>query len=458
MRNVEFRESSGATPRRRIIAGGVVLFCALLSLVYLHYAPRLYEVSMKLILRDREKTQGMLATAISKLPEKMVSHRIATELESGELLKISCFDTLMPGERTDCGLLLEKIIDNMKEQCQAQAEKERMEAENERKARVSQIDAEIKMLPGKYVLSSELKKIIGNLKTVATGKGEMAADWMAGFSEAKEVRLILATLEDNLKVRTELLRQITRDRALYDSLLAWTSSPANQTITTKVKRVVHYEDSPELIKIKDRKAEVEAARMRLLQRATSKHPLVRKMSEEINELQAQINALTRLPKVVEDVRVITNPELVKWNKELADIRSALSASKAKLMLVHKNISAIAGQLQKALENQLKRDHLHEKNKLEASRKETESNEKAAGVMPFELYYIDKEPAVISEPEIIPTMLYGTGIGIVAAFFILLTRKRTDFTVTEEEEKPEFPVLGSIPRFVGGAGNSNKESA
>lgn len=446
MQNVTFNETQGPGIKRRFFAAGVVIICIALSLVYVYYAPKTYEVSMSLQVHELSQTQQLLAQALQELSKENVLNRTSTSIEKGNLLRVSCREDLRPGESFNCAKNLDFIYEHMQQMSKLNIEKHLKNKADKIQNQITAIEKEITTLPGKYRITPKQQKFFNSLKMFVQGKAELESNWQDDFSASAKLKLITSSLEDNLKVAMLIRQQLTRDMTLYQSLKQWINEPKNQSVTSKVKRVVHYEDSPQLIKLKDKKAEIEASRMRLLQRATTRHPLVIKMSEQINELQAQINALTRLPKVVEDVVVRTNPELVKWRKELADIASTIKASHAKLAAVNSNITTIGVELQTALKNINQAQIASESTRLEAKIDSLKLSDNSHITPPFELYFKNTKPEIVSQVSRIDIMLYATGVGLILAFFILLSRRKTNFAVVKEEPKPDYPVLGSIPNF------------
>jgi chromosome segregation ATPase len=214
---------------------------------------------------------------------------------------------------------------------------------------------------------------------------------------------------------------------------------------------VYYEDSPELVRLKDEKAKIEAERMRLLQRATSKHPAAIKMSDEINQLQSQIEALTRLPQVIEDVVEKSNPELVSWKKELADVRAAVTGNMAKLIQLKAQIGTYIPQLA-ALEKQRLAREMTEKQKTlnqQMVALEAQNIDKTAQPEdPFRMFSPAGDAVVSDPPDMFMCILAGVGAGLICAYFLLLSRVKTNFKVLEKPEvvKPVYPVIGRISRL------------
>lgn len=322
------------------------------------------------------------------------------------------------------------------------------------KARATQRQQELAReagtLPTQFELRQEVAAALRELNATGLGKDWPGGSWPEAFPKTPELSRLVTALEKQLDQARELSRQIIRDRELSASVEKWVNAPENQSVTRKTKRIVYHEDTPELIRVRDLKAELEAQRMRLLQRATTKHPLARKLSAQIDELQAQIEALTRLPEVVEDVVEETNPEMNSWQKQLADATAAIRGAEAKLGLVRQNILSLTAQLQTAEERQRLLQLQNEKLRVQSLLKEAAENVPASAGLPFTVFLPAGKPQLAQQPAAWP--LYGgaLAVGLCCAVLLLLTRRKTRFGVFEKPEEilPEYPVLGSIPRFDG----------
>lgn len=286
------------------------------------------------------------------------------------------------------------------------------------------------------------------LAAAGEGKGWPNGGWQSAFAAEGASGRIVTALERQLGQAQDLTRQIVRDRELSASLEGWINAPENQSVVRRTKRVVYHEDSPELLRLRDQKAQIEASRMRLLQRATSQHPAAVRMSQQIDELQTQIEALTRLPEVVEDVVEETNSEMNNWQKQLADAAAAIRGTEAKLGEVRQNILALSAQLQLAEERARQQKLQNEKLRVQSELKMLVEKNPAAADLPFSVYLPVGLPRVVQRPAAWP--IYGGALACALVFstLLLISRRHTRFGVLEKPEEvlPEYPVLGSIPRF------------
>lgn len=366
------------------------------------------------------------------------------------LLEITCLESAVPFHEEELAgnQALMALLKDM-EQSALQGDKLRVqEGKNRINRQRQKLAAEAGELPKKFAVKAEVVAAVRSLNEAAAGKDGLNGGWMEAFPKNGEAGRIAAGLEKQLEHAKELSRQIVRDRELCGSIEKWIRAPENQSVTRKTKRVVYHEDTPELIRIRDKKAELEASRMRLLQRATSQHPTVRKLSLEIEELQSQIEALTRLPEVVEDVVEETNPEMNSWQKQLADTVAAIKGTEARLTVVRQNILMLAEQLRQAEERQRMLDLTNEKQRIQTQLATLTENAPEAAGLPFSVYLPAGRPQMVRQPAAWPIYAGALGFGLVCAVLLLLTRRRTRFGVFEKPEEvlPEYPVLGSIPRF------------
>lgn len=481
MRNVEFREDKGPGIIRRILAFLLVVLGIAAATAYtLVLAPRTYSSSLTLLQSQPEVCDRLLASTLDPAKRaalvaaassqdedrrddiEAVLQSLVFEKKPDNLLVMTCTETHLPG-LTDPSVgpqALHALLNAMKDGFAAQDEariKNALAVLEEKKKVVRSRLADLAATATRKT-TPEAEAALKGLEAAGNGVDWPDGGWQAAFESGGETGRIVADLETQLTQARELSRQIHRDRAIAAELDKYVHASENQTVTHKAKRVVYHEDSPELIRIKDQKAELEAQRMRLLRRATTAHPLARKLSAQIDELQAQIEAMTRQPQVVEDVVEQTNTEIVRWQKELADVQAAVKGSQTRLGLMQKNLLALTARLKQAAQTRRLNELSNDREKLDRELADLNAQKPMATAMPFEVWQVSEKPVVTACPNYL--LIYGAGLaaGLICAFFLLITRTQTRFNVIEKPEEPklEYPVLGSIPRFE--ESDEKKESA
>ena len=405
------------------------------------------------------ETHGSERGRISRFLHALVSERkwyeaallgLSVEKKADGLVQILCTETASAYQETELAgtKTLETVLRGL-EQTALDADLQQVQEQKSRLTRRQQeLALEANGLQAQFALKQEVAQALRELGAAGAGKDWPGGSWQEAFPKTGEAARIVTALEKQLEQARELSRQIARDRELSASVERWVHAPENQNVTRRTKRVVYHEDTPELIRVRDLKAELEAQRMRLLQRATTRHPLAMKLSAQIEELQSQIEALTRLPEVVEDVVEETNPEMNSWQKQLADAAAAIHGAEAKLTLVRQNILALAAQLQTAEERQRQQQLQNEKLRVQSQIKALAENAPVTGGLPFAVYVPAGRPQAVHRPAAWPVYGGALACGLACAVLLLITRRKTRFGVLEKPEEvlPEYPVLGSIPRF------------
>ena len=317
-----------------------------------------------------------------------------------------------------------------------------------RDAAAARLDEELQLLQSETPSDARTaaRKTLAGLRAAVEKAHDPAGGWQAPWAGRPELNARTADVEKALRDWQAARLQQAQCAARAEELAAWIDAPQNQTVKQIVKRVVHYEDTPEMIRLKDRKAEVEAARTRLLLRATPLHPTVKKMSAEIAELQAQINALARLPQTVEDVEERTNPQLTVWKRELVTARAAERNARTALDAAARAARASIDALEKADNGETAFARQKARAKLEKEREALAAQTFAPPPAPFSLY---AAPAITRDGRgrMWPAYAIGAALGLLAGLALICGRKETDFRYSEPPAPaPEYPVLGVVPNF------------
>ncbi|GHV20500.1 hypothetical protein AGMMS49959_07970 [Planctomycetales bacterium] len=238
-----------------------------------------------------------------------------------------------------------------------------------------------------------------------------------------------------------------QQRGQVAELSQWIAAPQNQTLTQRVTRVERYDDSPELQRLRDRRALVETERMRLLLRATPLHPVAQKLAAEIDDLTAQINALTRSPQEIEEVETRSNPQLIVWQRELTGARAALQEATIAENAAQKNAAAALADLQKADAETVAGLAAKRAAELTAKRDEWQQKIIAAPAAPFAIYDAPTAPRLARPANWWLGGALIVGVSAVIGGLLLTGRRQTELACDDPATPPpQYPVLGMIPKF------------
>lgn len=324
MPNISFEERQGASLTRRILAAVWILIALAGAVALVNFTPKLYQGRME-ICYNEGNSREVLSHTESTLKESGIPD---LSIESADKEKLVITSTRDTKQLVSSSLLLLK--NQIQESIRTDIESKYNNTYAVYEKELNNLNKRMNVLNENSREEEEAFSLITELKEAVKAHTMLPAGWEVMFDDNPRYKSILnelvtsiATIEEiNLELQTAASRMLV--------LSEWFNAPENQVVQISEKRVVHYEDTPELIRLKDQKAAVEASRMRLLKRATTKHPAVIRMSGEIDELQAQINALTRSPHVVEDIREVTNPRLAEVNSKIVETRSSVAALNSRL--------------------------------------------------------------------------------------------------------------------------------
>lgn len=442
MPNISFEEKQGASLLRRIFAAlwFIAVFAA--AVIYVNLTPREYRGSMELCFNSENKG-AVLAEVEQILQENEVTGVTIDDIESEKLILAGKAAT--PVEIKDNLLAVRKMIaaavqDGIDKRYAALAEKYNAEFAG-LKDRLTQA-AEGSME------SKENLALIDEVEAAVKTRQPLPAGWEVMFEDNARLNSILAELVENVAAMEELEITLKTEAAKMLVLSEWLNDPQNQTVQITEKRIVQYNDSPELIALKDKRAAIEASRMRLLIRATSRHPQVIKMTEELAELDAQINALTRNPQMVEDIKEITNPKLAACKTEIVSNRALIAGLNSELeTLISKTVMRL-GDL-RLLVNDAQKDIMdgkQEKIEHEIALMEKNSIEKEQSLILG--YVISGTVQRLNAPDLFMIYSLAAFAGLAGAILLMYSRKKSKFRLEEVEATPEFPVLGRIGRIGG----------
>lgn len=468
MRNVEFRDRVGPGVKRRIFAFLMVVLGVGLAVAYIMYAPREYMTSMALLAPQERVNDEIFGICLNERRDNLLAHirpddewqsrqidglidNIRIGRDPGGLLVISIRERALPGARLFGGRVLENLYECAREEYLRGVTERNQTEEAARRERIARLEAELAGLTTQHQRTPYTEQALKGLAAAVAGSGEPEGGWQEAFLADGAEGRIVGELAALLEQARELSRTITRDQMQGESLAKWINSPQNAKVTNTVKRVVYYEDSPELVRLKDEKAKIEAERMRLLQRATSAHPAAVRMSGQIDQLQAQIEALTRLPQVVEDVVEQSNPDLVRWRKELAEVQAALNGNNARLLRLRESMGALVPQLAAHEQRRRQAQEQAARKRLDSELAALKAVAPLAQEAPFRRFAPVGAAQEADAPEPLPVLLAGLVGGLICAYFLLLSRRKVNFNVIEKPEvvKPVYPVLGRISRLSDG---------
>lgn len=343
--------------------------------------------------------------------------------------------------------VLQKIYQQIENEFKQTAENFTAQQLAKRDERVNQLNQQIAQLPDfaehKKLAQATLTKLI----EAVNKRTNPVSAWENTWRDFTEVTPYLDNIKRAWKAWQESCLQTAQLETQTQELSAWITLPQNQKITQNAKRIVYYEDTPELMRLKDKKAEIEATRMSLLQRATTLHPLAKKMSAEIDELNAQINALTRLPKTVDDFEERTNPQLMTWQRELNDLRSALGNKHLAEMEHKKQLLIAIENLRAADANALTTRWQQRKSQVTDELQLAKNVAIIAMPAAFTLYLSPTLPTISADHNYWRVYAIGIGLGLFCALLMMISRRKSTLNCTEPPAPlPEYSILGTVPDF------------
>lgn len=345
----------------------------------------------------------------------------------------------------------------LEELCRAMEERHAEEAAAARKAREHAREAELRRLTEEVALlrpdpehAAAAREALEGLREALERREAPSSAWQRAWAGSPALAAYVAGVTSAWDAWLAAARAANDAAGKTNALAAWVAAPQNQTVKQVVRRVVHHADTPEMMRLKDRKAELEAERSRLLLRVTPLHPLAKRLAAAIAELEARINALDRLPQTVEDVEERTNPRLVVWKRELADAqtlaREAAAAEDAARRDLLAALAALeqADQAESALAVQKSRLALERRQeKLRAER----DGEPAATPPPFVTCLAPTAPRPVGGAPLWLAMAVGAALGALAGLAVVWGRRESRFQCAETPPPaPEYPVLGVVPDF------------
>lgn len=231
-------------------------------------------------------------------------------------------------------------------------------------------------------------------------------------------------------------------------------NPETQTIQTTIRRQT-LTDSPRIRALREEKQEKEIARKRLLARSTDRHPLVRKLTREIQEIEKTIRELRLPEEPVEETILATNPHLVEWGRARNDLQGVIEGLYAQREIVKKNLQDLQEKRQ-AWEN-ARKAYEQKQSEVEALRQEFARADTALALLRERKTEIQLQPTLeIHTPPLLPPFPYspnaeviwqwavGASLGLLLLSLLLLSfpsRPPSPLPVI-----PDLPLLGSISRF------------
>ena len=442
MPNVAFEERHGASLLRRIIAGLWIVLTLGGAITLVNYTPRLYRGELEICYNEGNKGE-----VLSRVESVIKNNNISNiNIESAGKERIIVFATNTGKKLVNNNLLVFK--DLIKESIRADVESKYNTDKEEFDNQLSALNQKLSLLQNNQQETEEFYNLITELKTGLKDRTPLPVGWEMMFSDNPRYKSIMQEITENITAIEELHLELKTEAAKMLVLSDWVNSPENQVVQITEKRVVHYEDTPELIALKDRKAEIEASRMRLLQRATTRHPAVIRMSEEIDELQAQINALIRSPQIVEDVKEITNPEVAEFNRKIITTRGNIAALNSRLDTITARTLSRLDDLKILVSDAQKDKDSSHRERLENEIENFKKSPVRIGISPIIGYIISGNFTRIDSPNLLLIYSLAGFIGVVGAFLIMYSSKKSSFKLEEVEATPEFPVLGKIGKIGG----------
>ena len=442
MPNVSFEERQGASIKRRIIAGLWIILALGGGIALVHMTPKLYKGHMEICYNEGNKGD-VLSRVESTLKENNIQN-ISIDNVSKEKLVIS--NTEDNKLRISSNLLI--LQDQIKESIRTDNERQYATDKQEFDTNLQALKRKLEIIENNDKETEEYYALINEIRDALKSHTILPAGWEIMFEDNSRYKSILSELITNIATIEETKLNLKTEASRMLVLSEWISAPENQVTQITEKRIVHYEDTPELSALKDQKAALEASRMRLLKRATTMHPTVIKMSDEIDELQEQINALTRNPKVVEDTKEITNPKIAEFNSKIITTRGNIAALNSKLDTLTSKTLARLDDL-KVLVSDAQKDK--DSSRREILENEIETFQKSPPKItnsPILGYIISNNIEKIEGPNLYLIYSIAGFAGLVGAALIMYSTKKSSFKLEEVEATPEFPVLGKIGKIGG----------
>ncbi len=442
MPNISFEERQGASLLRRIIAGFWIILALGAGVAYVQLTPKAYQGSMEICYNEGSK--GEVLSRVESILKEQNTSNITTDSVDKERLTVSC----IAGKMSLVNSSLLMFQDTVKEAI-------RQDIESTYKAKKQEYDNKLKILNEKLGAittknseTEEYFQIITELEEGLKNRSMLPIGWEIMFEDNVRFRSILKELVANISAIEEINIELKTEASKMLVLSEWVNSPENQVVQISEKRVVYHEDSPELTALKDQKAAIEASRMRLLRRATTMHPTVIKMSEEIDELQAQINAMTRVPQVVEDIREVTNPRVSEFNSKILTTRGNIAALNSRLDTLSNKTLARLSDLRVLVNDAQKDKIIGREEKLKNELEQFQQSPATMDNSPIIGYVISNNIKRLEAPNLYLIYSLAGFAGIVGAILIMYSTKKSSFKLEEVEETPEFPVLGKIGKIGG----------
>ena len=442
MPNVAFEERHGASLIRRIISGLWIIITLGGAIALVNLAPKEYRGELEICYNEGNK--GEVLSRIESVIKKNNILNISIESASKERVIISA----LSNQKIQVNSNLLAFKDLIKESIRADVENKYNTDKEEFNKELAALNQKLSLLQDNQQETEEFYTIITELKTSLQKRTPLPVGWELMFTDNPKYKSIMSELTENIATIEELNLDLKTEASKMLVLSNWVNSSENQVVQITEKRVVHYEDTPELIALKDRKAEIEASRMRLLQRATTRHPAVIRMSEEIDELQAQINALIRSPQIVEDVKEITNPKLAEFTSKIITTRSNIAALNSRLDTITARTISRLDDLKILVSDAQKDKYSGRRERLENEIEDFKRNPVTINTSPIIGYIISGKTIRVEGPNLILIYSLAGFIGVIGAFLIMYSSKKSSFKLEEVEATPEFPVLGKIGKIGG----------
>lgn len=459
MPDILFQEKHGANVMRRLLAGVVALMFVVGGWAYLEFSKKTYESEMSIISTggegstnladvvgdclDGNKLEGIseffqAADLRQRLKPRVIDDGVLQIVASGAARSVSGCDN---------SLVLESFAALVKEEYalrEVVREEKIIAAHNKLIKEKREELAQIENKKETNKKTSTALSTIEMLQKASINNMMPDAGWHEVFSKNKSAVNAVSDITQKFAALENISEEIKKEEAKAANLKEWIEAPENAYITLREKKVVHYEDTPALVALKDKKAAIEASRMRMLRRATTQNPKVIQMSEEIDELQEQINALTRRPQVVEDIVRKTNPKLLGWRRELVEISGIISGFEVRKKEIRKSLDAIILGLQKLSIASSEKVHANKISKLRNELYELETKIPTVKKGRAKIYAWPGQPVMVGGLNEVLVYAVALFCGFCTALLILYSRRKTKFVLTEP--KPEFPVLGRIAKF------------
>jgi hypothetical protein len=224
-----------------------------------------------------------------------------------------------------------------------------------------------------------------------------------------------------------------------------------------VQKTIKKEDSPvtRRLEAEKRAKEQELARLRI--DATDKHPMVKKLIREINQLEMSIAGLdTPIETTVEK----EHPMLSQWKaqremhiNEIAALKARLKEVEASMKIEMQKAIDAPQRLQKFEDLQRRSNSINQQLSITQQQLEKILSEETVGKgilrTEFEIYRSPIAPTMHYAPRIEVIIAIGIVIGLVTALAAIFFIEYTDHSVKGLEDirrNFNIPVLGTIPEF------------